>query len=154
LVYLHSGQTFRAISRFCNEGRAAEPAEPSARAGLLSVHCNAKLLNFFATPICAAGTKTAYLTFTLAMLSDMVGMGNMLRSEQADMYRLQAAQCVRLAQKSEDREVKIGLLTMARAWLSLADQHDKNSQNLTLVYETPEPRQQVAQQQQPQPKNA
>jgi hypothetical protein len=89
------------------------------------------------------------------MLSDMVVMGNMLRSEQADMYRLQAAQCVRLAQKSEDREVKIGLLTMARVWLSLADQHDKNSQTPTLVYETPEPRQQVAQQQQqPRPKNA
>ena len=41
---------------------------------------------------------------------------------------------------------------MARAWLALVTQSKKNSQAATLVYETPEPRQQVAQQQQqPQP---
>jgi hypothetical protein len=79
-------------------------------------------------------------------------MGDMSRSEEADMYREQASQCVWLAQKSENSEVKLGLLSMARVWLSLADQHHKNSQTPTLVYETPEPRQQVAQQQQPQPK--
>jgi hypothetical protein len=42
---------------------------------------------------------------------------------------------------------------MARSWLELAEIAEKNSQS-TLVYETPEPGQQVAQQQQqPQPGN-
>jgi hypothetical protein len=76
----------------------------------------------------------------------------MSRDGQAEVYRVQATQCIQLAQKTENPEVKLGLLDMARAWLDLANQNDKNSQT-TLVYETPEPRQQVAQQQQqPQPK--
>jgi hypothetical protein len=67
-------------------------------------------------------------------------------------YRAQAATCVQLAQKTDDPEIKLGLLDMARAWLALATQSAKNRQT-TLVYETPEPPQQVAQQQQqPQPK--
>jgi hypothetical protein len=42
---------------------------------------------------------------------------------------------------------------MARAWLALVTQGEKNADAPTLVYVTPEPRQQVAQQQQqPQPK--
>jgi len=42
---------------------------------------------------------------------------------------------------------------MARAWLALATQGDKNYKAQTFVYQTPEPRQQVAQQQhQTQPK--
>jgi hypothetical protein len=41
---------------------------------------------------------------------------------------------------------------MARAWLALVTQGEKNSEAPTLVYMTPEPRQHVAQQQQqPQP---
>jgi hypothetical protein len=76
----------------------------------------------------------------------------MSRDGQAEVYRVHAAQCIQLAQKTDDSEAKLGLLDMARAWLDLANQNDKNSQT-TLVYETPEPRQQVAQQQQqPQPK--
>ena len=68
-------------------------------------------------------------------------------------YRAHAAQCVRLAQLTNDPQSKRSLLNMARAWLALATQGDKNSEAPTLVYETPEPRQQVAQQQQqPQPK--
>jgi hypothetical protein len=51
-----------------------------------------------------------------------------------------AAACLEIARNADDREGKIALLDMARAWLALADQHDKNSQT-TLVYETPEPRQ-------------
>ena len=67
------------------------------------------------------------------------------------MYRVQAAKCIQLAQKASDGESKLALLDMARAWIALADQNDKNSQT-SLVYETPEPRQHVAQQQQqPQP---
>jgi hypothetical protein len=42
---------------------------------------------------------------------------------------------------------------MARAWLSLVTQGEKNKDAPTLVYQTPEPPPQVAQrQQQPQPK--
>jgi hypothetical protein len=76
----------------------------------------------------------------------------MLRDGQADVYRVHAAQCVLLAQKTDDPESKLALLDMARSWQALANQNDKNSRT-SLVYETPEPRRQVAQQQQqPQPK--
>jgi len=73
------------------------------------------------------------------------------------MYRIHAANCIRLAQKAADSEGKLALLDMARAWRTLADQAEKNSET-TLVYETPEPQRHVAQkqhvaqqQQQPQP---
>jgi hypothetical protein len=71
-------------------------------------------------------------------------------------YRVHAAECVRLAQKTSDPQSKSSLLDMARAWLALVTQGDKNNEAPTLVYETPDPPQQVAQQQQqpqqPQPK--
>jgi hypothetical protein len=68
-------------------------------------------------------------------------------------YRAHAAECVRLAQQTADPQSKGSLLDMARAWLSLVTQSEKNSEAATLVYGTPEPRQQVAQQQQqPQPR--
>jgi hypothetical protein len=68
-------------------------------------------------------------------------------------YRAHAAECVRLAQDTNDPQSKASLLAMARAWLSLVTQGEKNKDAPTLVYMTPEPRQQVAQQQQqPQPK--
>ena len=63
-------------------------------------------------------------------------------------YRAHAAECVRLAQKTSDPQSKSSLLDMARAWLALVTQSEKNSDATTLVYETPEPRQHVAQQQQ------
>jgi hypothetical protein len=76
----------------------------------------------------------------------------MSRDGHAAAYRVHAAQCILLAQRTEDSDSKIALLDMAHAWLALADQNDKNSQ-VTLVYETPEPRRRVVQrQQQPQPK--
>jgi hypothetical protein len=68
-------------------------------------------------------------------------------SEQAGLYRLHAAECINLAQQSTDPESRLALLDMARSWRMLADQADKNSETV-LVYETPEPRQRVAQQQQ------
>jgi hypothetical protein len=75
-----------------------------------------------------------------------------LRMPDTGEYRAHATECVRLAQKSNDPESKSSLLDMARAWLALITQSEKNSETATLVYETPEPRQQVAQQQQqPQP---
>jgi hypothetical protein len=67
-------------------------------------------------------------------------------------YRAHAAECVRLAHQTSDPQSKRSLLDMARAWLALATQRERNREAATLVYETPVPRQQVAQQQQqPQP---
>jgi hypothetical protein len=57
---------------------------------------------------------------------------------------------MQLAQKAGDAEGKMLLFDMARAWLALAEQAEKNSET-TLVYETPEPRVQPAQQQHSQP---
>jgi hypothetical protein len=62
-------------------------------------------------------------------------------------YRAYAAKCVWLAQQTNDPESKSSLLDMARAWLALVTQGEKNSEAATLVYETPEPRRHVAQQQ-------
>jgi len=63
-------------------------------------------------------------------------------------YRAHAAECVRLAQQTADPQSKSSLLDMARAWLALVAQGEKNNDAPTLVYQTPEPRQQ----QHPQPK--
>lgn len=63
-------------------------------------------------------------------------------------YRAHAAECVRLAQHTADPQSKSSLLAMARAWLALVTQGDKNNDAPTLVYQTPEPPPQVAQQQQ------
>ena len=49
-----------------------------------------------------------------------------------EMYKEHAAVCLEIARKTDDREGKIALLDIARAWLALADQHDKNTQ-ATLV---------------------
>ena len=56
-----------------------------------------------------------------------------------EVYKMHAAACLDIARKTDNREGKIALLDIARAWLALADQHDKSSQT-ALVYETPEPR--------------
>lgn len=64
-------------------------------------------------------------------------------------YRRQAAECLRIAETlpgSQDRGL---LIVMAHAWLQLARQAEKNSETV-LVYQTPEPRQQITQQQQQQ----
>jgi hypothetical protein len=71
----------------------------------------------------------------------------------AEAYRVRAKSCTQLAHKATDLESKMLLLDMARAWLVLAEQAEKNSAT-TLVYETPEPRsrpQPAQQQQQPRP---
>ncbi len=51
-------------------------------------------------------------------------------------YRQQAAQCIAIAQTAPDTQTKLTLLEIARGWLLLADQADKNSETV-LVYETP-----------------
>jgi hypothetical protein len=72
-------------------------------------------------------------------------------SDQAASYRLYAAYCIEIAQHLADARDRAQLLMMAQAWRAFAEQAEKNLA-ITLVYETPEPRQQGAQlQQQPQP---
>jgi hypothetical protein len=44
----------------------------------------------------------------------------------AEMYKVHAAACLEIARTANNREGKIALLDMARAWLALAEQHDKN----------------------------
>jgi hypothetical protein len=70
---------------------------------------------------------------------------------QSDIYRAHAARCIKVAQKLDDAESRLDLLNMARAWLALAEQGDKNSRQETLVYETPQPRPVTQQQPQPEP---
>jgi hypothetical protein len=71
----------------------------------------------------------------------------------ADAYRLNAASCLMLVEKTRDPAEKTFLLDMAQAWNNLADQAERNSR-VDLVYETPprrefpEPQQPVVQQQQ------
>jgi hypothetical protein len=54
----------------------------------------------------------------------------------ADIYRLNAEPCLQLARSFSDRECRLIMLGMANAWLTLAEQHLKNS-GTVLVYETP-----------------
>ena len=53
-----------------------------------------------------------------------------------EKYELQAAQCLLLANQTTNSKNKLALMEMARAWLRLADQAEKNS-HADLVYETP-----------------
>ena len=78
-------------------------------------------------------------------LSDV--FGEWFMRSKADEYRLNAVNCVTVAEGTSDVAMRAGLLAMAQAWRSLADQADRNSQ-ADLVYETPEPSRAVAQQQQ------
>ena len=56
-------------------------------------------------------------------------------------YRLHAAHCTEIAARTADRENRLTLLSMARAWLLLAEQAEKN--NETIVCETPGPTKQA-----------
>jgi hypothetical protein len=63
----------------------------------------------------------------------------MARDGRLERYRLNAEKCLELAQTFNDQERKRIMLGMANAWLTLAEQHLKNSETV-LVYETPTPR--------------
>ena len=52
----------------------------------------------------------------------------MPRDGREETYKAHAAECLEIARQTDDREGKIALLDIARAWLVLADQHRKNSQ--------------------------
>jgi len=54
-------------------------------------------------------------------------------SELVAAYRLHSAHCTEIAQRSRDPEIKLTLLTMAQAWLTLADQAIKNSETVSGV---------------------
>jgi len=49
-------------------------------------------------------------------------------------YHQQAAECVRLAEKSEDHVGRLTYVALARAWLGLADLAEKNEQ-IHLIYD-------------------
>ena len=50
-----------------------------------------------------------------------------------ELYKVHAAECIEIARKTDNREGKIALLQIARAWLTLADQHHKSSQTIPTV---------------------
>ena len=56
----------------------------------------------------------------------------------AAAYRLHAAMCTEIAERTSDLKNRLVLLKMAAAWLTLAEQAEKNSQ----VHKTLEPLQQ------------
>jgi hypothetical protein len=72
----------------------------------------------------------------------------MIGSARVEWYRLHVARCLSVAQNTTDSEAKIALLDMARAWLLLAEQNEKNDHTEMPVYEVLEPWQHVVQQQQ------
>jgi hypothetical protein len=71
-------------------------------------------------------------------------------NNKADEYRHNAADCLRMAERTADLGARATLLDMAQSWRILAEQAERNSAN-DVVYETPPrspPPQPVAQQQQ------
>jgi hypothetical protein len=73
-------------------------------------------------------------------------------NNKADEYRRNAADCLRMAERTADLAARATLLDMAQSWRFLAEQAERNSAN-DVVYETPQrspSRQPVAQQQQQQ----
>jgi hypothetical protein len=75
----------------------------------------------------------------------------MSSSDQAAVYRLNSAHCIDHSRHVKNPDKKAQLLAAAQAWRVLAEQVEKNCE-INSAYETPETRQQVAQQQQqPQP---
>lgn len=60
----------------------------------------------------------------------------MTAADIAARYRVYAAHCVESAKATSEFTSKLVLLEMARAWLDLADQAEKNGENRHL-YETP-----------------
>ncbi len=54
-----------------------------------------------------------------------IGMSS---SDVVAAYRLHAAHCIEIAQKSSDPKSKLVLLDMAQAWLKLAEQNNRISE--------------------------
>ncbi len=58
----------------------------------------------------------------------------MMPTELAARYREYAAKCVLVAQSQENANEKLALIDMARAWIALAEQAEKN-ESLFVVHE-------------------
>jgi hypothetical protein len=102
-------------------------------------------------PFRSAGTKPASRGFEHSSASFYIWLGFMSSSDQAATYRLNSAHCIDRSRHVNNPDKKAQLLAAAQAWRVLAEQVEKNCE-ITSAYETPETRQQVAQQQQqPQP---
>ena len=69
-------------------------------------------------------------------------------SGRANLYRVHAAECIKVAQTAHDLEDKQAFLDMATAWLILAEQAGKNSEEHSANSRV------VQQQQQPQPNDS
>jgi hypothetical protein len=82
----------------------------------------------------------------MVSLSTYAGLG-MSPADLAARYRQRAGKCFTISQKMEDAGERLELIDMAQAWLALAEQAERNG-HLFTVYETPQPRPQVSQQQQ------
>jgi len=54
----------------------------------------------------------------------------MLGDGREELYKVHAAECLEIARTANNREGKIALLDIARAWLVLAEQHDKTSRTV------------------------
>jgi len=65
----------------------------------------------------------------------------------SDEYRLNAVNCLSVAEGLNDPAKKAALIAQARSWFALAEQAERNSKT-DVVYETPTAQQPVAQQQQ------
>jgi hypothetical protein len=57
-------------------------------------------------------------------------------NNKADEYRRNAADCLRMAERTADLAARATLLDMAQSWRVLAEQAQRNSAN-DIVYETP-----------------
>lgn len=60
----------------------------------------------------------------------------MFGSEKVAAYRLHAAHCAEIAQRSSDPEARVSLTKMSLAWLRLADLAQKNSESQPSVAAT------------------
>jgi hypothetical protein len=54
-----------------------------------------------------------------------------------DVYLAQAERCLKLAQMTHDTSNRLDLLQLARAWLAVAEQGERNRRSPTLVDENP-----------------
>ena len=61
----------------------------------------------------------------------------MTRDGRVNTYLALAARCIQLAQETDDKASKLSLLDLARGWLAMAEQSEKDRQAPTLGYETP-----------------
>jgi hypothetical protein len=77
--------------------------------------------------LCNAEQKKGIAVFTTG---DKYGTGDwMSGSENVVVYRLHAAQCAEIAERSSDPKTRDSLLIMSAQWLLLADLAEKNSKS-------------------------